>query len=133
MTAPSESTGPRRRWFVFSLRTLLVLVTVLGVGLGWLALQLNTIHERRAALAKLPTGSYIVRYSDFGPGHAGPQLSLSAQARGWLGDEPIEFFWIPGRDFDRVTPSLKLLFPEADFAEGDYGDQRDREINEGGS
>ena len=30
-------TKPKRRWFRFSLRTLFVLVTIIGVGAGWVA------------------------------------------------------------------------------------------------
>jgi hypothetical protein len=39
-------TKPKRRWFRFSLRTLFVLVTVIGVAAGWLANQLNWIRQR---------------------------------------------------------------------------------------
>ena len=37
---------PKRRWFSFSLRTLFVVVTIIGVGAGWVAYQLNWIRER---------------------------------------------------------------------------------------
>ena len=39
-------TKPKRRWFRFSLRTLFVLVTIVGVAAGWVAYQLNWIRER---------------------------------------------------------------------------------------
>ena len=41
---------PRRRWFRFSLRMLLVMVTTVGVLLGWLGVQLKWIHDRHKAL-----------------------------------------------------------------------------------
>ena len=44
---------PRRRWFRFSLRTLFVVVTVLGC---WLGYQLNWIRERHAVLARQSPG-----------------------------------------------------------------------------
>jgi hypothetical protein len=37
---------PKRRWLRFSLRTLFVLVTIIGVGAGWVTYQLNWIRER---------------------------------------------------------------------------------------
>jgi len=40
------SPAPDRRRFRFSLRTLFVLVTVLGSSLGWLGMQLRWIRER---------------------------------------------------------------------------------------
>jgi len=40
---------PHRRWFRFTLRTLFVVVTVLGCGLGY---QLNWIRERHRVLDK---------------------------------------------------------------------------------
>jgi len=36
----------RRRWFSFSLRTLFVVVTLLGVCLGWLAWHAHAVHVR---------------------------------------------------------------------------------------
>ena len=38
--------NPKRRWFRFSLPTLFVLVTVIGIGAGWVAYQLNWIRQR---------------------------------------------------------------------------------------
>ena len=45
MTAPSK-----RRWFRFSLRTMFVVVTVIGVYIGW---QLKIVRERKDLLAEL--------------------------------------------------------------------------------
>ncbi len=111
---------PRRRWLRFSLRTLFVLVTVWGVALGCLAWQMSIIYQRKSALENLPDGSYFVCYSEFGPGHAQPTLSAAARVRRFLGDDPVEFFWIPSAQYENVVGSLKVLFPEADVSEGDY-------------
>jgi len=37
---------PRRRWPRYSLRTLFVVVTVFGVSLGWLGVQVKWIRDR---------------------------------------------------------------------------------------
>src|SRR6185295_19980991 len=53
MTTPPS---PRRRWFRFSLRTLLVVVTLLCVWLGW---QIHAVRQRSAIIAELrATGVY---------------------------------------------------------------------------
>jgi hypothetical protein len=39
-------TAPPRRRFYFSLRTLFVLMTILGLFLGWVGAQLKWIHDR---------------------------------------------------------------------------------------
>jgi len=44
----NEPTPPRRRWFRFSLRTLFVLVTLMGTFLGWLGVQLKWMRDREA-------------------------------------------------------------------------------------
>ena len=43
-------TKPKRRWFRFSLRTLFVLVTIIGVAAGWVEQQLNWIRQRHTFL-----------------------------------------------------------------------------------
>lgn len=47
-------TKPKHRWLRFSLRTLFVLVTIVGVAAGWMACQLNWIRERHAFLSRYP-------------------------------------------------------------------------------
>jgi hypothetical protein len=48
MVSMAEEAPTRRRWFQFSLRTMLLLVTVFGV---WLGYEMNWIHSRRSFLA----------------------------------------------------------------------------------
>jgi hypothetical protein len=45
---------PKRRWFRFSLRTLFLLVTIVGVGVSWVVHQLNWIRERHEFLNRHP-------------------------------------------------------------------------------
>jgi hypothetical protein len=60
-------TPPRRRWFRFSLRTLLLLVAIVAVGFGWLGVKIRQAHEQRDAVAAIVKLNGIVCY-DYEPG-----------------------------------------------------------------
>jgi len=49
MTAPLN----RRPWYQFSLRTLILLLTIVSVPLGWLAYERNELRKREAAIAAI--------------------------------------------------------------------------------
>ena len=49
-TTTPTTPKPRRRWLQFSLRTLMVLMLVLGCGLGWLASKIIRAREQREAV-----------------------------------------------------------------------------------
>ena len=51
MTDETHNTKPRRRWFQFSLRTLLIVVTLSAVPLGWVGWKLEQGRRQRAAIA----------------------------------------------------------------------------------
>ncbi len=114
---------PRRRWW-FSLRTLFVVVTILCVFLGWLAVQLKWIHDRREALqwilplrerqlaamnGRLPPprkGVYVV--------HADVNVPWSLRIFGVLGVERLEVnqAWLnPSARYN--LEEFRRLFPEA--------------------
>lgn len=49
----SEGPKPRRRWFRYSLRTLLALVLVTCLGLGWFAHKLKQARDQKETVAAI--------------------------------------------------------------------------------
>jgi len=51
----------RRRWYQYSLRTLLIVVTLAGCGFGWLGVKMREAREQRAAVDAIKKlGGYVV-------------------------------------------------------------------------
>ena len=91
-------TKPKRRWFRFSLRTLFVLVTIIGIAAGWVTYQLNWIRERHSA------GKWVVQNYDVAWGNrlVSPPLALRL-----YGESPSFHMVIRLRKTDDLKPSLK--------------------------
>lgn len=54
---------PRRRWYQFRLRTLLILMLVISCGLGWFAYHLQLARNRERAVAECSAaGVYVYQY-----------------------------------------------------------------------
>ena len=51
MTTTNDNPKPKRRRFAFRLRTLLIVVALLSVPLGWVGYSLRWIEQRREAFA----------------------------------------------------------------------------------
>ena len=51
MTNETHNTKPRRRWLQFSLRTLLIVVTLSAVPLGWVGWKCEQGRRQRAVIA----------------------------------------------------------------------------------
>ena len=49
----TTTSKPRRRWFQYSLRTLLVLMLLVCIGTGWIAMKLQQVRRERAAVAAI--------------------------------------------------------------------------------
>jgi hypothetical protein len=59
---------PTRRWFQFSLRALLVFVTLLAFACSWLAVKLREVKREEAAAATIEKAGGVVVWSAYAPG-----------------------------------------------------------------
>jgi WD40 repeat protein len=95
----------KRRWFQFSLRTLLIVVTLLAVVYGYLAHESQIMHERKVMLdLNMPIDSLSEKRSD----ESIPPI------RRWFGDKAYEAIAL-GNDgvSDALVQRYRDLFPEA--------------------
>lgn len=94
-----------RRRFQFSLRTLLIGVTLLSLPCAYIGWQAKIVRERRAMVASLsdePFAMVVLWSDDFG---------ISAIRR-WLGDHAYCIIELPERD-DEMGNRYMKAFPEA--------------------
>jgi hypothetical protein len=99
-----------RRWHTFSIRSLLIAVTVCCVWLGW---QMSIVNERKAVKHLLleHDGAYPPVHV-LGPGDS-EWPAVPSTVRGWLGDTTHFSVWaydLTEEEFERVGRA----FPEAD-------------------
>jgi hypothetical protein len=112
--------APNRRWFRFSLRTLFVVVTILGC---WLAYEFNWIRQRRAVVAESPKW-LAYEGEDIGPmaQPLAPGLLWLLGEKGYAGvnmvvivdelDDTLVDSWPPD-DIKSELQRVEKLFPEA--------------------
>ena len=117
------STHVRRRWFSFSLRALLVLVTALCCSLGW---ETSIVRERRAVLNEMQSNQafqftladdWALRYPPGAP--IEPTVAIP-RVRRWLGDKAIQeiLFTAHHQGYSETElERLKRIFPEAQVHE----------------
>lgn len=61
MVCMSDAHARPRRWFRFSMRSLLLLVALLAVPLAW---KVNRVHHQRAVVAEVMSNGGMISYSD---------------------------------------------------------------------
>jgi len=135
---PPKAEPPKRgrRWYQFSLRTLLIVVTLLAIPCAYLSWQAKIVAERRRLLHVLAKGGgcysvptdrgiafFVGSIPENGEFYLQIQTKMSEnerhsqrplKLRRWLGDLPIEQIWISRRlvasqDADYIAS----CFPEA--------------------
>jgi hypothetical protein len=97
---------PRRRWFRFSLRTMLIAVVVLSIPLAWVAYSLNWIRERRKLIGNSDSNPFVSLVSPPGSTQAPQVLWL-------LGEGGRAWIRMPISECERA----RKLFPEAEIHE----------------
>ena len=111
-TEPTKADPPKRkrRWFQFSLRSLLVAVTLLAAACAYVAGQAKIVNDRRAMRAKidktLAAGTSVAdkRYN--------PDCSIP-WIRALMGDEAITRIDLPITVSREDRDHIRAMFPEA--------------------
>jgi hypothetical protein len=117
-TEPPKADPPKRkrRWFQFSLRSLMIGVTLLAVPLGYVGWQAKIVRDRKSwrdAIVRL--GGSVSPQRPRPPGGAAAQpVPQPNWLRRLLGDEPAGFILLP-QDwlYDPLNRQTKITFPEA--------------------
>jgi hypothetical protein len=101
----------RRRWFQFGLGTMIVVMTVLAIPLGWLGWQIKYIRDRRDFRAR----SLWSGMGDW-TGTPSPEMPLY---RRWLGDERATRVFVNSEEDrqigERLFPEAWVMYVSADF------------------
>jgi hypothetical protein len=111
-----ESPKRKRRWFQFSLRTLIIVVTLLALPLGYVGWQAKIVRERRAMRDSiLDAGGYVTDLP-FIPGPPPPSW-----LRRILGDETVEILVVPDETDEKTIAEIRRLFPNTKIAKRNKG------------
>ena len=102
---------PRRRWYRFSLRTMLVLVSLVCVTCGYVGWALNWKRQRHVFLESHPKCLYSVPSQDW-------PAPWPLRLFGEVGIIHIQMQLVPGRkeelkELKARTEEVKRLFPES--------------------
>ena len=94
MDAITEKTAkPRRRWLRFSLRTLLIVVTVLSVPLGWVGWEMGQVRRERATIAWVEEmGGYVSFHTEEDPFGGANRFRSGADKRSWWEESTDKWF-----------------------------------------
>jgi hypothetical protein len=133
-TVPMQADAPKRkrRWFQFSLRTLMIGVTLLALVCAHVAHEANTVGARKALLdniSKIPGGGYVIAQKSTSPeiivGNISRQdwgsIRMPCSDRGpsalreWLGDQRIASVWSPYHHASIEDARILAMFPESEI------------------
>jgi hypothetical protein len=93
-----------RRFFQFSLRTLLVFVLLVSIGMSWLGVKLDRARRQREAVIAVGRWGGSVAYSDGG----GFYTDARFDAPGWRWSTPMWMRDLLGHDAFRYVISVRL-------------------------
>jgi hypothetical protein len=124
----AESPKPKRRWFQFSLRTLLIVVALLAVPLGYVGWQAKIVRERKAMVREVAKMGGQVVFSSyetklgpdshfrFGETTMKPPYPTVSTLRAWLGDDFALGIALPAATPTDTLKRVEQIFPEAKVA-----------------
>lgn len=81
----TEMPKPKRRWFRFSLRTLLIVVVLLSLPLGWFAMKMARAERQRRAVEAIERVGGWIQYDCCVDESGKPQPSVSTWLTGLVG------------------------------------------------
>jgi hypothetical protein len=107
---------PERRWFQFSLRRLMIGVTLLAVAFGYVAGQARIVWERKAMKDWVRANGGYVPDSTVSAGLSRniPQRWSGSWIRGSFGDCDAVYVVVPNGTSDEQFCRVKAVFPDAE-------------------
>ncbi len=108
----------KRRWLRFSLKSLFILIAILGVVLGWVTYELKWIRDRHAFLDEQETAKLTEVNSNW---NLAATLIIYTDAPGWLwlfgeyGQASLEVRATPSLTLPEAADRARHLFPEAEI------------------
>ena len=105
----AEPPKRKRRWFQFSLRTLMIVITLLAIPCAYVCHEAKIVAKRKALLA-MKLGSDVTPPGWWRSSGSPPSLPL---VRRWLGDQPICSMILPASLAPSLIEELREAFPEA--------------------
>jgi hypothetical protein len=113
MSISGNDDNPRRRWFRFSLRTLVAAVSAIGLLLGWLGANWRVVAARTSALDEIESPSppeAMIYYEHDDTAKA----QVVSRVRRLLGAVAVRRILLVGRTFPAGRRQrIRALFPEA--------------------
>ena len=131
-TMPNDRAKPKRRFLRYSLRTMLVVVLLLSVWLGWMA---NKAAKQRRAVALVEELGGGVVY-DYDVSSTGPKTQKAPLVPEWLRELwGIDFFSTVGAVsfMNELRPSVTVAVTDRQIAQITHGFPNVTHINLGGS
>jgi hypothetical protein len=104
--------APKRRWLRFSLRTFLVVLTVLAC---WLGYYVNWIHQRRIVVenTEVAFSKDFVRPRDATTGRRNRRSHIAPHPLNWFGENGYWCIQVKAGTSDAEIARVRRLFPEA--------------------
>jgi hypothetical protein len=110
----TTTTKPRRRWFQFRLRTLIVLMLLVSIGMSWFAMKMQQARRQRAAVNALVESGSVMEWKQrfilLSPNLADPYL-FSKKVTPIYSNEPRVHAWLRemlGDDFFAYPVSVNV-------------------------